>query len=145
MSYPETAREALAQWDAGDIVWTAELGGMGPGYEQAIHVLIFEMIRDIDPLLARDDREKDFRAAADACVHRVDRDGHDLGFSGAQVGAAMHFAFRALRDGWRVQLEKYKSDDPERVTMVSRCWPHIDVRAAVRAGGVPPQADKEKA
>jgi hypothetical protein len=45
-----TAQEALSRWDAGDIVWTVSMSGMGPGYEQAIHVLVFEIIRDNDPL-----------------------------------------------------------------------------------------------
>lgn len=33
---PETCEEALARWDAGETVFTAEMGGLGPGYEQAI-------------------------------------------------------------------------------------------------------------
>ena len=43
---PKTALEALAKWDAGEIVHTVEIGGMGPGYEQCIHISVFEIIRD---------------------------------------------------------------------------------------------------
>lgn len=43
---PETAADALARWDEGDTVFTVEMGGFGPGYEQAIQLLVFEMIRD---------------------------------------------------------------------------------------------------
>ena len=29
------AAEQLRRWDAGDSIWTVEMGGLGPGYEQA--------------------------------------------------------------------------------------------------------------
>jgi hypothetical protein len=131
--YLVSAKDALAAWDAGEIVSTIEMGGMGPGYEQAIHVCVFEIIRDVDPALATDDTKDAFRAQADATVHRISTTGHNLGFSGAQVGAAMQLAFRALRDGWRVTLEKAKEQDPDRITMVSRTWPHLDVPVLAEA------------
>ena len=43
---PEHAREALARWDRGWNVFTIEMGGLGPGYEQCIHIAVFELIRD---------------------------------------------------------------------------------------------------
>ena len=42
---PKTASEALARWDAGGSVFTLEMGGLGPGYEQVIHIVVFELIR----------------------------------------------------------------------------------------------------
>src|SRR5687768_3007466 len=39
---PETVEDALRQWDAGETVFTVEMGGLGPGYEMAIQGLAFE-------------------------------------------------------------------------------------------------------
>ncbi len=36
----ETAKDALAAWDRGEIVHSVEMGGIGPGYEQAIQILV---------------------------------------------------------------------------------------------------------
>lgn len=67
MTY-ETAAEALAAWDEGKIVTTVELGGLGPGYEQAIQVCAFEMIRDTlaAHLAATEENEKAFDTLTDA-------------------------------------------------------------------------------
>src|SRR5688572_10010547 len=43
--YPKAACTALERWDAGQTVFTIELGGLGPGYEQCIHIAAFEAIR----------------------------------------------------------------------------------------------------
>src|SRR5256885_880394 len=121
----ETAAEALAAWDSGEIVTTVELGGIGPGYEQAIQVCTFEIIRDAleAKLPATDDREEEFSALADATVHRID---HLCGgFSGAQVGAAKWLAFRTLRDGWGHVIEQARKKD--QTTMVSRTRPDVPV------------------
>lgn len=122
MTY-QTAAEALAAWDNGDIVTTVELGGLGPGYEQAIQVCAFEMIRDVlaAKVEARDDNQGAFEAVTDATVRRIDK--QCCGFSGAQVGAAKWLAFRTLRDGWNSVIEKAREKD--QTTMVSRTWPNV--------------------
>ncbi len=33
--YPENAKEAVEIWDKGGTLWSIEMGGLGPGYEQA--------------------------------------------------------------------------------------------------------------
>ena len=40
-----TARDALMRWDADEPVWTVEMGGLGPGYEQCIQLMMFELMR----------------------------------------------------------------------------------------------------
>lgn len=42
----QDAREQLRQWDGGGAIWSIEIGGLGPGYEQAIQVLAIEIVRD---------------------------------------------------------------------------------------------------
>lgn len=37
-----TNETALAAWDAGEPVWSCDMGGMGPGYEQCIQIMGFD-------------------------------------------------------------------------------------------------------
>jgi hypothetical protein len=129
---PLTAKDALAKWDRGESVFTIECGGLGPGYEQCIQILTFELIRDYlgtELPIPKDEKnptpadQKAWREWGDAAVTRC-----NLGFSGAQVGAAKNLAFRALRDGWRATV---KSVGAERHIQVSRTFPQPPERVAV--------------
>lgn len=134
--YHETPAEALAAWDRGEVVWSVEMGGLGPGYEQAIQVCAFEMLRDLlasGIVLPRDIPDQDapevkavkqrFRDITDATVHRLD---DELGgMSGAQVGAAKSICGMTMRFGWREALESARKQDPDRLIQVSRCWPNV--------------------
>lgn len=121
-SKPETAREALALWDKGELVWTAEMGGMGPGYEQCIHVMAFEIVRE---LLAREPIDwslqesdgKAWRAFSDAVESAVQPRVSGVGASVAQWGAAQNLAYIVVRQGWAKALSQLPDD---RLTMVSR-------------------------
>ena len=131
-TYPKTAADALSAWDRGEIVTTVEMGGLGPGYEQAIQVLVFEIIRDVGAAFNAND-EAGFRRRVDVTVQRIDQ--ACCGFSGAQVGAASSLAFRALRDGWAEMLESAKRQcGDDRLTMVSRAWPHVEQPRRESAG-----------
>ena len=111
-----TAREALEAWDAGELVSTLEMGGLGPGYEQAIHILAFELIRgNLDKALpSPDDWPPDW---GDDIVREVDK---EYRFSGAQVGAAKQLAAKGLLYGWRATLD---SAPVERRIIVSKKFP----------------------
>jgi hypothetical protein len=119
------AREQLRRWDAGKTIWSIEMGGMGPGYEQAIQTLAIEIVRDqIDhPLPAKPSPNW-----GDATVIRCDAklpDGSYAmgGFSGAQVGAAKQLAWKWLTDGPKVVHELPQLKD--RHILVSRFWPRV--------------------
>lgn len=116
------ARDALAAWDRGESVWSIEMGGLGPGYEQTIQVLTFEIVRDYleKPLPARGTSADGW---ADDTVYRVNA-WPGCGFSGAQVGAAKWLAYRFLDKGHRATLEECRAHDKERLTQVSQTWPH---------------------
>lgn len=122
--YHETAQDMLAAWDRGESVWSIEMGGLGPGYEQAIQLLAVEIVRDElgKPLPEPGTSADDW---ADATVHRVN-DWPGCGFSGAQVGAAKHIAYKFLNEGPRKALLSYKEQEPDgdRLIQVSREWPH---------------------
>ena len=44
--HPLNVKEALKWWDEGKSVFSIEMGGLGPGYEQCIHICVFELIRE---------------------------------------------------------------------------------------------------
>ena len=117
----KTVDDALAAWDAGDIIFTVEMGGLGPGYEQAIQVLVMELLRDMrgKPLPTTNDEAWKW---GDPVVNRLDA---LHGFSGAQVGAAKSLAIRMLRDGYAQTLDSAKSHDPARLIQVSGKFPSL--------------------
>lgn len=113
--YPRTAQDALAKWDKGDSLFTIELGGIGPGYEQAIHVTVFELIRDAQ----NESLPLNPKTFGDRTIDRI---GGQLGLSGAQGGAARQFAFQVLTYGWQAMLLKVPDD---RRIQVSNHWPRL--------------------
>src|SRR2546426_1913490 len=127
MSEFTTAREALAAWDQGDILWSVEMGGLGPGYEQAIQVLTFEIVRDYLDKPLPDDAS--WQTWGDDTAHRIN-DWPGCGFSGAQVGAAKSLALRFLRDGHKATLDSMRAHDNDRLTQESKGWPHDPAPAA---------------
>ena len=122
--HPVTAKDALERWDKGENVFSIEMGGIGPAYEQAIQILVFEIIRDNletqfpDP--ATPVANEWYRTFADATVSRIDE--KMGGYSGAMVGAARQVAYRALRDGWG---EMVKSIPEGRLIQVSKKFPNL--------------------
>src|SRR3990172_3354015 len=43
--YGADAADWLKRWDEGRGVWSIEMGGLGPGYEQCIHITCAEILR----------------------------------------------------------------------------------------------------
>jgi hypothetical protein len=121
--YALDAREQLRRWDAGDIIWTIEMGGLGPGYEQAIQILAIEIIRDeIDKPLPTEHLEEWGHPTVERIDYRLpDGTWSCGGFSGAQVGAARNLAYRWLRDGVAATLSTVPQD---RRIQCSKTWPH---------------------
>ena len=115
----EYAKEFVSSWDRGDSVWSIEMGGLGPGYEQAIQVCFVEIVRDHCDLPLPEG--KSYRMWGDDTINRIDKDNACGGFSGAQVGAAKQLAFRLIRDG----AEWLKDVPQERKILVSNFWPSV--------------------
>ena len=118
----------LKRWDAGDSVWTIEMGGLGPGYEQAIHIIVAEILRLM--------LEKKYNSAVwgdgDNETWQRDREeieamGHSnatmkhLGPSGAQWGAAMNIAVMLYHHGPRTIMADSRVKD--RHIQVSKTFP----------------------
>jgi hypothetical protein len=121
-----TIAQHVAAWDSGESVQGIEMGGIGPGYEQAIQVLIIELLRDNHgkELPKPDDADE----WGDDTVRRIDK--QCLGFSGAQVGAAKSVAYKMLRDGVFNTIESMRLNDDDRILHVSKHWPHVEANAS---------------
>lgn len=104
--YPKTAKEALDKWDSGVSIFTIEMGGMGPGYEQAIHIAVFEVIRKLhDKKLPNEEtHQKELQKVFDDAIPK------GLGLSGAQAGAIKQVASKALILGWRKMMDTVPQD-----------------------------------
>lgn len=124
--YGADAADWLKRWDEGKSVWTIEMGGLGPGYEQCIHVTAAEILR---VLL---DKKYDPNTWVDKDVWKKHRDEIDsivfknptveaLGLSGAQWGAAMNLATILYRKGPRQVMSDERVKD--RHIQVSRTFP----------------------
>ncbi len=121
--------QALKAWKAGEPVFTCEMGGMGPGYEQCIQVMAFDMIEamEANPFdwkaydAATDDKKavlwETYRDKIDAATKAtVER----LGPSGAQFGAALSLAAMVHRHGYAGAMATVPQD---RLIQASRSFP----------------------
>ena len=135
-SKPETAAEALARWDAGEAVFTAEMGGLGPGYEQCIHIMAFEVVRELlkrapldwywEAVAAAETGDGEARHTARAFSDDVEKTVlalplvKNIGSSGAQWGASQNLAYIVVHKGWAKALSELPDD---RLIQVSKHWP----------------------
>jgi hypothetical protein len=100
--YGKDAADWLAKWDRGEGVWSVEMGGLGPGYEQCIQMLVAENLRHLieaNPPRPIPDEEK--QAVWDA-MRNASFDNEvvkKLGPSGAQWGAAANLAWQFYQRG----------------------------------------------
>jgi len=121
--YGKDAADWLARWDAGKNVWSIEMGGLGPAYEQCIHITCAEILREMlnggyDTAKWYDETDKDAaqaqwkvdRERIDAKVMKVPVI-NDLGLSGAQWGAAMNVACFLHRHGPRYVMNDERVKD----------------------------------
>ena len=121
----ETVPDLLQAWDNGDTVWTVELGGLGPGYEQALQVAAVEFSRACKdlPNIKHDDKESTerFTKKCEEVLHELDK---DLGgLSGAQFGAARWLAFQWCFNGGPGKLMERAKKQKRETILISKHWP----------------------
>jgi hypothetical protein len=100
---PETVAEALAKWDAGETVFTVEMGGLGRGYEMAIQGLAFELMRALDGKMEDGKPWHEYEPIIGPIVSECYERPWG-GFSGAQVGAAKNLVGHVVLKGYRKAL-----------------------------------------
>lgn len=126
--FSETVVEMLSKWDAGENIWSVEMGGLGPGYEQAIQILAMELCRSFEviPRMLWDDesRHEEFLAVIKGRTDEVMHDlwpNKDSGYSGAQVFSAVSLACKYVNVGPRKAVGNL--NDPNRHIQVNRNFP----------------------
>jgi len=122
LSYGKDAKDLLRKWDSDDSVWSIAMGGFGPGYEQAIQVAAFEVLRHLV-------EERDIQTAEADALPSLNY----LGLSGAQWGAA-----KALANAFhqRGPIRVHKEFDADRHILVSKNFPSpqmAEVLSALKA------------
>ena len=118
-----TIDKLLEVWDAGETIWSIELGGLGPGYEQAIQVAAVEFARgsrDIPPAEGVEDEDAR-RAWLDSCEKVLSTFDKSLGLTGAMFSAASWLAYRWVHGGGPAKLIEETPKD--RHIQVCKNWP----------------------
>lgn len=103
MTIHDDIRESVEVWDKGGIVPTIELGGLGPNYEMACQILVFEILRDYRDVEMSPRVVPDGKEFGEAAVQRCNKGVG--GFSGAQVGMAKQLALYVLNNGWTATIK----------------------------------------
>jgi hypothetical protein len=122
--YGADAADWLDRWDAGKGVWSIEMGGLGPGYEQCIHITAAELLRWIIQQKPGKDQFGDewraFREAMETAAF-ANTTIEKLGLSGAQFGAAVNLACQLYQRGPRAIMKDERVKD--RHIQVSKNFP----------------------
>lgn len=124
--YGKDTTDWLVRWDAGKSVWSISMGGLGPGYEQAIQITTAEIIRHLL------EQQYDYTKWENKEVWKQDKDKIEaalfanpkvdaLGLSGAMWGAAMNLALQFYRRGPREVMNDERVKD--RHIQVSKAFP----------------------
>lgn len=116
--HPESVTDALERWDRGESIFTIEMGGMGPGYEQALQIAMVELLRDLNGKELPKDKDE-LRKLLDDTLLPICKI-FNLGLTGAQAGAVQNLAYQFLRRKWKEVVESVEND---RRIQISNNWP----------------------
>lgn len=128
--------DLIRAWDNDEIINTIEMGGLGPGYEQAIQTGVFETVREFlnsprmtDELkeAAKESNNGVYNNILDTALRQaMEKYGKCLdGLSGAQAGAIKSLVGRIVLDGHQTMLDKAKEQgiEDDRFILVSKNFP----------------------
>lgn len=123
--YGADAADWLKRWDEGKSVWSIEMGGLGPGYEQCIQIVTAEVVRF---LVKEQPHGQDLIGNwKDKWSGEIDKalwankGINDLGLSGAQADAGKNLGTRLYMEGPRKIMNTPEIKD--RHIQVSRSFP----------------------
>ncbi len=105
---PEKAIDALDRWDNGESLWSVEMGGLGPSYEQSIQFSVFEIIRELKGIAPKGN-ERTINKRLDDALGKIDKK-FDIGHSGATAGASKWLAYRLMKNGYKKSIQDAPKD-----------------------------------
>ena len=120
----KTAKEMVKAFDDGEAVTTVEMGGLGPGYEQAIQLFAIELMRkfaDVEP-------DKLWKSISDGALGVASNECKGLGLSGAQGGAAINLVYHFIKDGPELAIQKLRESgkrSEDDFILVSKHFPSL--------------------
>lgn len=122
-TYGADCAEWLRRWDEGRGVWSIEMGGIGPGYEQCIQITVAEILRHLLATNPDPESSAEWKRCCDATEAAVMGLPaiKALGLSGAQWGAASGLAVALYRRGPVETLTD--PDAKDRLIQVSKTFP----------------------
>lgn len=131
-TYCLTAKDLIARWDSGSSIWSISMGGLGPGYEQAIQVAAIEMAREGLDVPMEGKPDEFYKGGwGEVCDRALAKHDETLGgLSGAMYGAAKWLAWKWVHGGGPAALAdeakaNAKEDgDDDRLIQVSKNFPH---------------------
>src|SRR5258708_1760951 len=120
----DSVNDLLTAWDSGDTIWSVELGGLGPGYEQAIQIAAVEIARKLrhyKPTGTKEEQTKYVDKICYAVIHNIDK---ELGgLSGAMVDQAKWLAWQWCHNGGPKHLIERAKKKGHETIQVSKAWP----------------------
>lgn len=113
-----TNADALAAWDKNEPIWSCDMAGMGPSYEQAIQLMAFEMLRamELNPFDWATISSPGGKAAWQTYQTKIEKMPevattiHKIQPSGAQFAAAISAAAIFARHGYAKGMEMVPPD-----------------------------------
>ena len=103
---PEKAIDALNLWDNNTIgLWSIEMGGIGPSYEQCIQFSTFELIRAFKGIAPKSNDEISINKRLNEELLQIDKK-FNIGHSCATAGAAKWLAYKFMKNGYRKTLQE---------------------------------------
>jgi len=126
--YHDDVADLLKAWDRGEVIWSISMGGMGPGYEQAIQIAAIEFAREGKDFAPTGDTKADneaWTALCDAALARIDE--ALGGITGAMYGAASWLAWQWCCNGGPKRLMDRAKEQKEdhRSIQVRKDWPRL--------------------
>lgn len=121
--YGADAADWLKRWDEGQSVWSVEMGGLGPGYEQCIQIVTAEAMR----FWMEHNYSADELVGNESLSNKLDDHFRglpliaNLGLSGAQHGAGVNLAWQIFSRGPRDVMADENIQD--RKILVSKTFP----------------------
>lgn len=121
MDEQRTIKEIMKVYDDGYPVYSIEMGGLGPSYEQVIQVSAFEIIKD---LKFKCPNKKQAEKVLDRSLMKIDKK-MDMGHSGATAGAAKWLAYKFMNTGY---AETINTAPKNRLIQIDNRWGKLRTR-----------------